>query len=256
MPLTEFNPRAYVGLLKRFLDAGYSIVPAMRALAAPPPALFLRHDVDFSLIRAVAMAEAEHELGVSSTYYVMLANDYYNAVAGPGRQMVRRLVELGHEVGLHWDSETYPGTREAALRQFQSELGVLESIAGQAIRTASQHRPASSEFLNFDNDVELEAYSTVVRARFAYVSDSAMRWREKTPLDYLSERHDVQFTAHPVWWFTEAVSVEDKLREVVREQHRVRDTLCEESIQRMNRGLATREANDAKFKAQRGWAKD
>lgn len=251
----EFNAQGYAGLLQRFLDAGYTIAPAMRALEAPAPALFLRHDVDFSLIRAVAMAESEHAMGVSSTFYVMLANEYYNAAAGPCRRLVRRLVELGHEVGLHWDSETYPGTREAARRQFKSELDVLELIVGQPIRTASQHRPASSDFLNFDNDIELEAYSNTVRQRFAYVSDSAMRWREKTPLDYLAERRDVQFTAHPVWWFTAAVSAEDKLREVVGEQHAVRDELCEDAIQRMNRTLASRASNDAKFKAQRGWGK-
>ena len=254
--MIEFNAHSYKELLKRFLDAGYTIAPATKALSAPAPALFLRHDVDFSLIRAVAMAEAESDLGVSATYYIMLANDYYNAISTPGRRLVRRLVELGHEVGLHWDSETYPDTRAAAVHQFRSEIDVLQSVAGVPIRTASQHRPASSEFLNFDDQIEVEAYSASIKQRFAYVSDSAMRWREKTPLDYLAAGRDVQFTAHPLWWFTAATTAEDKLREVVTEQGQGQGALCEEAIARMNRVLATREITDAQFRAKRGWTSD
>ncbi|PPD30415.1 MAG: hypothetical protein CTY20_03115 [Hyphomicrobium sp.] len=254
--MIEFTSRGYTDLLSRFLAAGYAFAPATQAMAAPAPALFLSHDVDFSLIRAVAMAEAEHALGVTSTYYIMLANEHYNAVSVTGRALIRRLVELGHEVGLHWDSETYPGTREAAVSQFKAELGVLGSVVGAPVRTASQHRPASSDYLNFDDQIEVEAYSTTIRERFAYVSDSAMRWRERTPLDYLAARRDVQFTAHPVWWFTNAASADDKLREVVVEQHGLRDELCEAAISRMNRVLATRETTDAAFRAKRGWSKD
>lgn len=251
--MIEFNKQGYVALIRRFLDAGYTIVPATAALGAPAPAMFLRHDVDFSLELAVEMGEVEKENGVSSTYYVMVANDFYNVLDMRGRANLARLVELGHEVGLHWDSITYPEDRDNAVRQFRTECNMLSIATGRPVRTASQHRPVDSPFLNFDDLIEIEAYSAAIRARYAYVSDSSMRWREKTPLHFLAEEQDVQFTAHPVWWMTNATEPEYKLKESVNRQHSLRDGIAQAFIDRMNAVLLRRKEYDAKFRQQRGW---
>ena len=55
--------------------------------------LLLRHDVDLSLEAALALAEIEAELGVSSTYFLMAARS--------GEESLARLRALGHRVGLH-----------------------------------------------------------------------------------------------------------------------------------------------------------
>ena len=43
--------------------------------------VILRHDIDYSLDKAVALAELERELGVSSTYFVLLTSEFYNLLS-------------------------------------------------------------------------------------------------------------------------------------------------------------------------------
>lgn len=63
--------------------------------------ILLRHDVDLSLAAAVQMAELEHELGASATYFLMTDSVFYNLGSRAGRDALQRLRELGHAVGLH-----------------------------------------------------------------------------------------------------------------------------------------------------------
>ncbi len=40
--------------------------------------LILRHDVDFSVDRALELAKIENNYGISSTYFFLLHSDFYN----------------------------------------------------------------------------------------------------------------------------------------------------------------------------------
>jgi len=59
----------------------------------------LRHDVDYSIDQAVAMAEIEYDAQVKSSYYVLHTATYYNQPNFIER--CRYLQDMGHEVGLH-----------------------------------------------------------------------------------------------------------------------------------------------------------
>src|SRR2546428_703298 len=105
----EFSPEGYGELLRSALDAGYGVMPMRDAVQAPDRrVLMLRHDVDFSLAYALKMAAAEQAMGVRSTYFILLYNDYYNPLAPGGRRLVEQVAAMGHEIGLHWDSSIYP----------------------------------------------------------------------------------------------------------------------------------------------------
>jgi hypothetical protein len=64
---------------------------APHALEGMAPALFLRHDVDVSLERAVRMARVEHEQGVPTKYMVMNRAVLYS-IASP----INYLILIGH----------------------------------------------------------------------------------------------------------------------------------------------------------------
>jgi 2-polyprenyl-3-methyl-5-hydroxy-6-metoxy-1,4-benzoquinol methylase len=80
------------------------------------PHVALRHDVDWSIEHACAMATLEHQLGIRSTYYLLhpdgliTSRNYFGQVED-GRLLIdpqlfewaARLLDLGHEVGLHND---------------------------------------------------------------------------------------------------------------------------------------------------------
>jgi hypothetical protein len=63
--------------------------------------VLLRHDVDLSLDAAVRMAEVEHEVGASATYFLMPESVFYNLDSNEGVAAVARLRALGHRVALH-----------------------------------------------------------------------------------------------------------------------------------------------------------
>lgn len=80
------------------------------------PHVALRHDVDWSIEQAYAMAKLEHQLGIRSTYYLLhpdglLTDRNYFGHVVDGRLVISkelfdwasRLLDLGHEVGLHND---------------------------------------------------------------------------------------------------------------------------------------------------------
>jgi len=66
-----------------------------------PGDLLLRHDVDLSLAAALDLAALEHELGAASTYFLMTRSVFYNLASSDGERTIRRLRELGHQIGLH-----------------------------------------------------------------------------------------------------------------------------------------------------------
>ena len=75
--------------------------------AQHPRCVILRHDIDNSLPQAVRLAEIEAELGVKSTYFVLLRTDFYNVASKTGQDALRRILSLGHEIGLHYDEIAY-----------------------------------------------------------------------------------------------------------------------------------------------------
>jgi hypothetical protein len=248
-----FSPQGYADLLATAKEAGYTCAAFRNAFAAPSPALILRHDVDFSLAAAVRLAELEAELGVQSTYFVMVANDYYNSLAKKNRERLRRLIALGHEVGLHWDSSTYPDNERAMADQFTREIGMLGDIIGEPVISASQHIPTDSPLFDVESLIQNEAYAAKFRARFQYVSDSSMAWRAKTPLDLLAEGVEMQFNSHPLWWVASGDTREEKLRSAVNEQLQETGQGAEAFITYMNKILADRARVDAEFRQKKGW---
>src|SRR5262245_14684381 len=65
--------------------------------------VIVRHDVDYSPEAALRLAEQEAERGLFATYFLLVGTRYYNLLAPEHARVARRLVELGHEVGLHYD---------------------------------------------------------------------------------------------------------------------------------------------------------
>jgi hypothetical protein len=89
----------------RFLDRldGRAVVP-MREFARGEGDLALRHDVDSRIESALELARLEYERELRATYFVLHTASYWNDA-----QLVpklRRLQELGHEVGFHNDLVT------------------------------------------------------------------------------------------------------------------------------------------------------
>ncbi|WP_165190997.1 hypothetical protein [Caulobacter soli] len=244
--MISFSPEGYAAVLRAGLDAGYGFVPVGEAIAREGKTVALRHDVDFDLDHARQMAEIETGLGVRSTYFVLMGCDFYAATDAAGRAAIAAITDLGHEIGLHWDS-SYIADAEQAVDRVRRERDLLSAIVGKPVVSASQHVPTDSAYFDIESLFQVEAYSAAMRERFTYVADSSMRWRAKTPLDLFAEGVDVQFNAHPVWWISQGETADDKLRALREVQAQRQSAEYERFIGYMNHVLANRDAYDRKF---------
>jgi hypothetical protein len=193
-----FSLAGFAAIVARAAVLGYRIGP-FRDFVPPKdrPALILRHDLDGPLRGAQAIAEIEAEAGVRATFFVQTAGDVYNLLSAKNRALLRRLTDLGHEIGLHYESARYAADAAAVV----SDLRLLEDLSHQPIRSAAQHIPIDSAPFPIGRYVENDAYATRFTSDpLTYISDSLMAWRQATPHDLLDKRASFQLLVHPETW--------------------------------------------------------
>jgi hypothetical protein len=210
---TEFSPAGYAALLAGLGDRGYAVRGFAEA-RQDERHLILRHDVDFSLAAAVAMAEQEAALGLAATYFVLLRTEFYNPMSGPGLEALRRLRALGHAVGLHFDAALY-GDAEDLDAAAGRECGLLETVLGAEVPLVSLHRPGASGLVTTARlGGRLNAYGRRYCAPDRYCSDSRGRWAHGHPFAHAAIRagRALQLLIHPFWWQAPPMPPSERLR--------------------------------------------
>jgi hypothetical protein len=79
-----------------------------------------RHDVDFSVHRALRLAEIETEKEVKATYFFQLGCMFYNLFETEIREKVKKIHAMGHSIGLHFDPTQYAIDSVEALERWLS----------------------------------------------------------------------------------------------------------------------------------------
>ena len=217
---------AYYARLLQTLKSKYSawrFRDAAAGVAAPGLRVFLRHDVDVSLRHAVRMAELEHEAGLASTFMILSGAAMYALKDAAPQATLRRLVALGHEVGLHFDcpesirtSPADPSTLEASIA---ASCAPIEDILGEPVRSLSFHRPLPWLLRGpITIGGRINAYAAELMAW--YLSDSKGSWREGEPLPMIEHPRGslLQLLTHPIWWGQEQRDGPERLEEFLREE--------------------------------------
>ena len=197
---SDFSLDAYRRLLGAFASRDYRVV-GFDGVDPTSRHLVLRHDVDISLTLAVALAEAEHEMGYVSHYFVLVTCEQYNPASQDGRDALAQIVSLGHRIGLHFDAalETDTPLEERAA----SETAYLSTLTGAPVSMLSFHRPARQWI---DNPASLaglpHSYQPRVFSAMGYCSDSRGGWWHGAPLDHdaVKSGSALQLLTHPAWW--------------------------------------------------------
>ena len=200
MTPVDFTLGGYSKRLEVLLDRGYSISGDFGELESTRT-LYLRHDVDLSLEAAVEVARAEAQLGVSSTYFVLLTSDYYNPLSSSGRQILDELLKLGHSLGLHFDHSVYRDKSPEALSEsVLEEARLLEGLTGSPTLFFSQHRPGTHGFFSNLNVEIHDVYSQIESPMISYFSDSTGIFRFGDYQGELEAGGSFQLLTHPIWW--------------------------------------------------------
>jgi hypothetical protein len=153
------------------------------------------------------MAVVESELGVRSSYFVLLRSELYNPFAPAGEAALRRIRALGHEVGLHFDAVQVEGGLAALDAAAERECAMLEDLIEAPVGMISFHRPAKA-LLGLDRPLagRAHAYQPRFFSRIGYCSDSRGAFHHGEPLAQpaVAEGRAMQLLTHPIWWMGEA----------------------------------------------------
>jgi len=170
----------------------------------------LRHDIEFSIDRAYKLAKIEKELGVVSTYTVQVRNNTYNALSEKNIDLISKIRELGHHIGLHQNPPS--SMKLDTLKDYiMRDITILEDCYGFEIDRFAFHRP-KKEYLNcyVELDNRINCYDKKFFHFFEnkpesleilYLADSNHKWKYGYPLDFdFSKINKLQLLTHPFSW--------------------------------------------------------
>ncbi len=206
---TEENYRRLLALAqRRYIFISYP------QHAQPGRNILWRHDVDYSIHRALALARIEHEAGVKATYFIYPHCSFYNLFEWEVASRVREIIALGHDIGLHADHGFLADyfsddeQREAFLRR---EKAFMEELFGQKLVAVSFHQPELRNKLG-ETDATysgmINTYSAEIFSRYSYCSDSNGHWRYRRLEEVLLDERieNLQILTHPAWWTPEVLA--------------------------------------------------
>lgn len=219
-PHAPFTYAHYRYILNSALENGYRFIdfPELAHDRAADRICLLRHDCDNDLTAAATLAAIEHEMGVRSTYFLMLRSALYNLMAIPNARLVREIIACGHWIGLHFDETFYHDSTTAQIAGYvDQERDWLARETGAAIQVVSFHQP-SGRVLN--NEIKLNCLNTYDRTDMQgvyYLSDSNTVWQEGCPSEFFQARRHprLQLLLHPEWWTAEEKTVQQKWQQML-----------------------------------------
>ena len=168
--------------------------------------ILLRHDVDVSVNRALALAKIEENYGIRATYFFDPLSSQYSIFDPTQRDMAIQIAELGHVIGLHFDASRHAGLTLIELEQaVRLETQILEAAGVEPV-AISFHNPRPEDLELEDSKIAglVNAYSRELFREAKYVSDSNGFWKYEALEDLLrrqkESRRPLQVLIHPEWW--------------------------------------------------------
>jgi hypothetical protein len=177
--------------------------------------VILRHDIDVSPKHALNMAKIEAELGLKSTYFFMTRSPFYNLFSRHNDKVIREIMELGHQVALHFDGG-YEIQSKTIQSQIDQEICCLERNFGLSIKVVSFHQPNQDVIQGRVQIQQINTYDSDFFKDILYLSDSNMTLSKEKMSKMLSgENKKIQLLIHPMWWMVEGKSTEEKFQNTI-----------------------------------------
>ena len=201
----EFNLDGYRKLIRHLMNH-YTFIDFEQCVAGEPgPFVILRHDIDYSLEKALVIAQVEaEELGIQSTYFVLHSSPHYTILEPESIRLIQEIHWLGHTISFHYDCSLF-GLAENPELLLEQMIKIVENLCRVGVTCVSCHNPdVTVKDLFINTPRYLNAYSSTFREGISYVSDSLGMWRGDTfeKLWGLSIPR-IQLLLHPCFWADE-----------------------------------------------------
>lgn len=225
----DFTIRKYIELIVSLRKNGYSFLTfndyLLNENLGKRKVVILRHDVDALPANSLLFARIQNMYGLKGSYY-------FRAVKGSwDERIIKRIKELGHEVGYHYESlTTSRGNLEQAISDFSYNLEKLRGLVD--VSTICMHGSPTSKFdsrslwSNYDYKeygIIGEPYFDIDFNKVFYLTDTGRRWdgrkvsvRDKVRSSFHQSFHStneiimalenktlpdhIMFTFHPQRW--------------------------------------------------------
>lgn len=241
----KFTIGAYEQLLELLRGNGYDFCLYQES-EQQRKTVILRHDIDFSIEKALEMAKVETRLGIKSTYFVLLSTNFYNIFSKQSHEKLKQIMLLGHEIGLHFDEKKFDiKTAEDMKQHVVFETDILSRLLNQKVNVISMHRPSK---IILENDLQFEhlinSYSSKYFNGMKYISDSRMHWREN-PIEAIeSGRYQkLHILTHPFWYSTVLETMEWKLKSFLHQSIHERYDYINENFRDFEQVIDRKEIN-------------
>ncbi len=214
----QFTYDAYRGLIQSLKQHNYSIA-SYRDWNNKGQCVILRHDIDNDIEKALTLAEIEREEGVKSTFFVLITSDFYNVFSAKNEELLQRISEYGHDIGLHFDEVRYPDIKkpEDARSYIIKEADLLSLVVKKTVDLVSMHRP-SKMILDADLVIPnmINSYGQVYFKEFKYLSDSRRRWREPVDEIVTSQQYPrLHILTHAFWYNESELDIHDSVKRFI-----------------------------------------
>ena len=177
--MMDFTIKTLIKLYKNLLKNNYKITTLCNFLKQPNfgKVCILRHDVDRQINSALRLAELEKKMNLSASYYFRYPATFRGDI-------IKKIHDLGHEVGYHYEVLTKTnGDCEKAFELFKNEFKEFQKIV--SVCTICAH---GSPFSKWDNKkiwgsynftdlgITGEAYLSVNFDEIFYLTDTGRGW--------------------------------------------------------------------------------
>lgn len=216
----DFTLDNYRRLIKLAKEKGFQFILHKDEFVQERKDIIWRHDVEFEPDIALKMAEIEHEAGAQATYFFQLHSQFYNVVDPHYREVFHKIKDLGHCVGLHFDSAYWGITDESQLNDYIIlDKEYLEKNMGVEIDTFSFHNttPFIQSCLEYRYGGLVNVYSSFFKEHYNYCGDSLGYWRFDRLEDVLNDNavQHLQVLTHDGNWSEAVLSPRKRFAKVM-----------------------------------------
>lgn len=215
----DFTLKNYHNLLELALK-NYKFKLFTDSLNLEEKSILLRHDMEFSIPIALQMAVIESDLGIFATYLIQIHSDFYNPLETKNIKAIKEIMNLGHQVGLHFDAHFWEINSEENLEKFINfDKETLENYLNTKIRVFSFHN-TNKFLLSCEKDTYaglINVYSKYYKKEIGYCADSLGYWRYEILENKLKEAKDnfLQVLIHDGMWQPEVLPPRKRIFKVI-----------------------------------------
>ncbi len=206
----DFTFRHYENILKSAKRRGFKFAffternPSQKVI-------YLRHDIDVSFKKALKIAEIEKRNKVHSTFFIRIHSIFYNTFSLNSIEMIRKISELGHAIGLHYDGEINRGKINDLVSR---EYYFLKNFIPQITMVVSfHHSPLKVRDLELNKFIN--TYNNYFFKECQYISDSNRKLKEE-PIKIIEDMSfkKIQILTHPIWWNKKTLSPKQNMKQI------------------------------------------